>query len=992
MRLRHVVLVGLMASGAGAGTLDVPAQYPTIQAALDAAAAGDTIVVQPGTYAEALVFPSFDVTLTAPGGPDVTVVDATGLGTSAVTIPNVESTPALVEGFNVTGGVGTLVGSERWGGGVLLCGGGRATLRDCRITGNSALVGYGGGISVGCGGGLGGKLTLEDCEVSGNVASSGGGLSASFFLLEAPTLVRCAITGNQAVNGQGGGLYVVGSGDMQDCLVADNSALGGGGMYVYLGSFSFTRSTFQGNSAVYGGGLVVSSSSPGVGGLTFIGNSASSSGGAVSLSSSCDCLYCWPILVANCLFIGNTTAGAPYSIATWQCSTSAAFVRNCTFIGETAADGNYEGCILRDVPAPPLNATLAYCDVEGGWPGDGNFDADPLFANPALGDYHLLPASPCRNSGSPNPFFAPQLDFEGDPRVLEGRIDVGMDEFADDCNGNAVPDWQELEAGTLLDCDDNGLPDVCEPWVDCNGNGVGDACDLASGASSDCDGSGVPDECEPLTDCNGNGLPDACDIESGFSTDCNGNGQPDECEPLADCDGNGVFDPCESGDCNGNGVPDVCDIASGASLDTDANGVPDECHAILRVPSQYPTLWAAFDAAASGDTVLVEPGVLSGPGNFEVDVPWGKSLLVAGETDAAECIIDCAGAGRAFNVTAWSLALRGLTIRNGNATGGGALLVSGAALVLVDCRLLDNASGGNGGGALRVHDGGQATLAGCILAGNLSSTGGAVVAEEGSSVTIASCTFHGNTATGGALGNSKGGTLRVRDGSSVTLRGSILRAGSAAAGAEIHVQDPGSVVDVAWCDVEGGQAGVKVVPGAALAWGSGNLDADPLLKDAALEDFRLSGGSPCIDSADPSGGPDADGTPPDMGAIAFSPFEDLGHGLAGSSGVAALEGAGTAIAGDPLTVTLGNAPPGAPSTWVLGTVLLLAPFKGGVMVPDAEMLLGPLVVGLDGTAQVSEPWPAGVPSGFLLRVQAWWPDSGAPAGFGASNALAVEAR
>jgi hypothetical protein len=992
MRLAAVALIGWLAMWARAGTLDVPAQYPTIQAALDAAGAGDTIVVQPGTYAEALVLPAFDVTLTAPGGPDVTVVDATGLGTSAVTIPNVESTPALIEGLAITGGAGTLVGSERWGGGVLLCGGGRATLRDCRITGNSALVGYGGGISVGCGGGPGGKLTLEDCEVSGNVASSGGGLSAFFSVIEAPTLVRCAITDNQAVSGHGGGLYVVGSGDMQDCLVADNDALGGGGMYVYLGSFSFTRSTFQGNSAVYGGGLVVSSSSPGVRGLTFIGNSATSSGGAVSLSSSCDCLYCWPISVANCLFSGNTTAGAPYSIDAWQCSTSAAFVSHCTFIGESAADGIYAGCILRGVPAAPLNATLTYCDVEGGWPGEGNFDADPLFANPALGDYHLLPASPCRNAGPPGPYSAGQLDFEGDPRVLEGHVDVGMDEFADDCNGNAVPDWQELEAGTLLDCDDNGLPDDCEPWIDCNGNGVRDACDLASGTSTDCDGSGVPDECEPLVDCNGNGVPDACDIEFGASTDCNGNGMPDECEPLADCDGNGVFDDCESGDCNGNGVPDVCDIVSGASLDTDANGVPDECHAILRVPSQYPTLWAAFDAAASGDTVLVEPGVLTGPGNIDVDVPWGKSLLVAGETGAADCIIDCAGAGRAFNVTTWSITLRGLTIRNGNATGGGAVLVSNAGLALVDCRLLDNASGGNGGGAVRVSAGGEATLTGCVLAGNVSVTGGAIAVQDAGSATITRCTFQANSATGGALGNSKGGTLRVQDGSSATLLDSILRDGSAAAGAEIQVQDPGSSVDVAWCDVEGGQAGVKVVPGASLAWGPGILDADPLFKDAAGDDLRLSGGSPCIDTGDPSGAPDADGTPPDMGALPFSPFEDLGHALSGAAGTATLTGTGTAIAGDLLTVTLAHSTPGAPSTWVLGSSLLLGPFKGGVMVPDAEMLLGPLVVGLDGTAQVSEPWPAGVPSGFLLWVQAWWPDVGGPAGFAASNGLAVEAR
>jgi hypothetical protein len=50
---------------------------------------------------------------------------------------------------------------------------------------------------------------------------------------------------------------------------------------------------------------------------------------------------------------------------------------------------------------------------------------------------------------------------------------------------------------------------------DCNGNGIPDDQDIASGFSEDC---------------NGNGVPDECDIASGTSADANGNGIPDECE------------------------------------------------------------------------------------------------------------------------------------------------------------------------------------------------------------------------------------------------------------------------------------------------------------------------------------------------------------------------------------------------------------------------------------------------------------------------------
>ncbi len=100
------------------------------------------------------------------------------------------------------------------------------------------------------------------------------------------------------------------------------------------------------------------------------------------------------------------------------------------------------------------------------------------------------------------------------------------------------------------------------PFVDCDGNGVQDVCELALGLAEDCNLDGVPDACN---DCNGNGFDDGCDIFDGISNDCDDNGIPDECE--ADCNLNGLADGCDiangtSEDCNGNGVPDECDVAT----------------------------------------------------------------------------------------------------------------------------------------------------------------------------------------------------------------------------------------------------------------------------------------------------------------------------------------------------------------------------------------------------------------------------------------------
>ena len=71
--------------------------------------------------------------------------------------------------------------------------------------------------------------------------------------------------------------------------------------------------------------------------------------------------------------------------------------------------------------------------VEGGstidW-GSGMIDADPLFVDPSGDDYHLTWQSPCGNTGD-MAAVPPDLkyDFEGDPRIVLGSVEIGADEF-----------------------------------------------------------------------------------------------------------------------------------------------------------------------------------------------------------------------------------------------------------------------------------------------------------------------------------------------------------------------------------------------------------------------------------------------------------------------------------------------------------------------------------------------------------------------------------
>ncbi|HET9474550.1 MAG TPA: right-handed parallel beta-helix repeat-containing protein [Steroidobacteraceae bacterium] len=82
--LFSATLTLLLAAGSHAATLRVPTDFSTIQAAIDAAADGDTVSVLPGTYAEQIDFKGKAITVTSRDGPSNTIID--GMGTVTVVI------------------------------------------------------------------------------------------------------------------------------------------------------------------------------------------------------------------------------------------------------------------------------------------------------------------------------------------------------------------------------------------------------------------------------------------------------------------------------------------------------------------------------------------------------------------------------------------------------------------------------------------------------------------------------------------------------------------------------------------------------------------------------------------------------------------------------------------------------------------------------------------------------------------------------------------
>jgi hypothetical protein len=118
-------------------------------------------------------------------------------------------------------------------------------------------------------------------------------------------------------------------------------------------------------------------------------------------------------------------------------------------------------------------------------------------------------------------------------------------------------------------------------------------------------------------------------------------------------------------------------------------------------------------------------------------------------------------------------------------------------------------------------------------------------------------------------------------------------------------------------------------------------------------------------------------------------WTDMANGLGGTLGVPALAGSGLPSGGQPVAITMTGALPLVPAFFVLGFTKLDASFKGGVLSPMPDVVVGGLPVGPTGALTIPTIWPPGVPPGFPMYSQLWFSDPGAPKGLAATNGLAV---
>lgn len=367
--------------------------FKAIQDAIDAAASGDEILVNAGTYDENLDYLGKSLWIHSASGPNATTIDGShGAGgqSSCVVFRSGES-GAILEGFRLRRGMGTQHQGNLFGG-AIFCSGSFFTLRDCWVVENTVTA-NGAGIQF-----VGGGADVIDCVFRHNNAQNyGGAISGSYCTV---LIERCAFAYNTAVNGDGtvsfGEAALV---ELHECEFRHNTARAGAGLNIGHGSVvcNVYDCVFDGNQAkqLHGGGVRSHEGSPIIEGCLFVDNWAYLDGGGLMAIDGGQ-----PRLT-NCTFFRNGAGRYGGNIAIWDYAFP---VLDRCIIAGAATNG---GVFCERASAAVLccdaweNAGGNYIGIDDPTGILGNISADPIFCDVPAGDFTIRSDSPCAEENNP---------------------------------------------------------------------------------------------------------------------------------------------------------------------------------------------------------------------------------------------------------------------------------------------------------------------------------------------------------------------------------------------------------------------------------------------------------------------------------------------------------------------------------------------------------------------------------------------------------------
>ena len=374
-----------------ATVIRVPEDYPKVQLAIDVANSGDTVLVAGGRYAPSTNGEAFPINMKngvrlLGAGAETCTLDAERTN-RVIYCSGISDATTRIEGFTITNGEFT-----EW-------------------------PGRGGGIMC-----IHSSLIITNNVITGNIAHHGGGIFCREY--SSPTITNNVITENSAGYNGGGISCSSSSPTITDNVITGNSARYGGGISCSSSSPTITNNVITENSAGYnGGGIYCSSSFPIITNNIITGNSSSFYGGGIS------CLSSSPTITNN-VITGNSSDYYGGGISCYYHSNPT--ITNSVVTGNSAGnDGG--GIYCGYYSAPPITYDDVWSNTPNNYsgcsPGIGCISVDPLFVGPMVGDYHLQLGSPCIDAGNNDAPCLPEFDFDGNPRIINGVVDMGAFEY-----------------------------------------------------------------------------------------------------------------------------------------------------------------------------------------------------------------------------------------------------------------------------------------------------------------------------------------------------------------------------------------------------------------------------------------------------------------------------------------------------------------------------------------------------------------------------------
>ena len=239
-------------------------------------------------------------------------------------------------------------------------------------------------------------------------------------IYSSPTIDHCLIANNHAH--YGGGIMIVRNIDREDIgrppalitnnvIVNNSSGTDGGGIYLNQAWATVSNNIIANNSGSWSGGIATWGGCPSFINNTIVNNRP------------------------NGLLLGGPNPG---------CALNPLVKNNIIWLNEIYM------CDYKDII--PTDYDICYNSIQGGWEGEGNINADPLFVDTDNGDFHLQAGSPCIDSGDNTAVPLDTVDLDGDSNTTEPTpwdLDSNLRFFDDPSSvdiGNGIPPIVDMGA------------------------------------------------------------------------------------------------------------------------------------------------------------------------------------------------------------------------------------------------------------------------------------------------------------------------------------------------------------------------------------------------------------------------------------------------------------------------------------------------------------------------------------------------------------------